>query len=173
MTTMPMMLVHDWGTIKLPAGVRYTALRSGRGGSPSPLERDIQSEDTDGPISILLIEDDRALAQMYRIRLEHAGHQVDIAPDGEAGLRQVRSQTYDLVFLDIGLPKIDGLTVLQAIRSEDAYRDLPVVILTNYSEPDLIERGRELGIIEYIVKAETTPGQVADRVREFRSTLGG
>jgi CheY-like chemotaxis protein len=170
--TTRLLLVRDWGTIQLPPGVRYAAPKAGAGASASPSDRDSLGDDTRGAISILLIEDDEAVAHMYRRRLEHAGYKVDVAADGEDGLRHVRAQDYDLVFLDIGLPKIDGLAVLEAIRSEDAYSNLPVVMLTNYSEPELIERGRQLGIVEYIVKAETTPGQVADRVREFRGYSG-
>jgi CheY-like chemotaxis protein len=172
MTVTRLLLLRDWGTIQVPAGISFSVPTSGSGASKSPSHGKKGGEDAQGPISILLIEDDHALAQMYRRRLEHAGHKVDVATDGEDGLRRVRSQAYDLVFLDIGLPKIDGLAVLEAIRSEDAFRKLPVVMLTNYSEPDLVERGRRLGIVEYIVKAETTPGQVADRVREFRDALG-
>jgi CheY-like chemotaxis protein len=170
MSPVRLLLVRDWGTIRLPADLRFAAPPPGDSSSPSPSDRKRARAHTKAPISILLIEDDHALAMMYRRRLEHAGHKVDIAADGEDGLRQVRAQEYDLVFLDIGLPKIDGLAVLEAIRSDDAYRDLPVVMLTNYSEPDLIEKSRKLGIVEYIVKAETTPGQVADRVSRFRDS---
>jgi CheY-like chemotaxis protein len=172
MNALRVLLVRDWGMIEVPASLRFDAAKSAGGASPSSRDRDQGDADSRVPISILLIEDDHALAQMYRRRLEHAGHKVDVAADGEAGLRQVRRQPYDLVFLDIGLPKIDGLAVLEAIRSDDAYRDLPVVMLTNYNEPDLIERSRQLGIVEFLVKAETTPGQVADRVREFREASG-
>jgi two-component system chemotaxis sensor kinase CheA len=170
--TTRLLLVRDWGTIHLPRSLRFAGPKPGGGPAPAPSDRDRGGEEAAGPISILLIEDDFALAQMYRRRLEHAGHKVNIAADGEDGLRQLRGHAYDLVFLDIGLPKIDGLAVLEAIRAEDAFEQLPVVMLTNYSEPELIERSRKLGIVEYIVKAETTPSQVADRVREFRDSQG-
>jgi CheY-like chemotaxis protein len=97
-------------------------------------------------LRVLLIEDDPAVAEMYSYRLEIDGYQVTVAPDGEIGLALAIDTRPDLIYLDLRLPGPDGFAVLEKLRAQDATRALPVVILTNYNEPDLIERGRQLGV---------------------------
>ena len=79
------------------------------------------------PISVLIVEDDPAVAQMYRIKLELDGYTVTVAPDGEIGLRMAATDQPDLIFLDIRLPKLDGMAVLESLRNTDATRNIPVV----------------------------------------------
>ena len=113
------------------------------------------------PLRILMVEDDLALAQMYATRLRHDGHQVAVVHDGEAGLAEAVNGDYDLVFLDISLPRMDGITILQRMRQSAQAAQRPVVILSNYSEPPLIARGEELGVRRYLVKSETSPTEIA------------
>lgn len=166
-----LLLVRDWGTVKLPPGARFAPNDIGSGG-PADSAQPSQSGEEARQFRILLVEDDRALAAMYQRRLEHSGHEVAVAHDGESGLARIREERFDLVFLDIGLPKIDGIAVLEAVRSDTKLSKLPVVILSNYDEPEMVARSRELGVVEYIVKAHTTPGQVADKVRRFLDSAG-
>jgi two-component system OmpR family response regulator len=116
-------------------------------------------------LNILMVEDDVALATMYAVRLRRDGHQVTTVHDGEAGLAEATGGDYDIVFLDIGLPRMDGLTVLQRMREHEAAADRPVVILSNYSEPPLIDQGRKLGVRRYLVKSEVSPAQIAGSLR--------
>ena len=116
------------------------------------------------PISVLIIEDDPAVAQMYRIKLELDGYTVTVAPDGEIGLRMAATDQPDLIFLDIRLPKLDGMAVLESLRNTDATRNIPVVILSNYSERDLVDRGLKLGALEYLIKSQTTPARLSSWV---------
>ena len=74
-------------------------------------------------VRVLFVEDDGAVAQMYRLKLELDGYQVEVAPDGEVALEMVRSSPPDLIFLDIRLPKLDGLDVLEALRADPATRE--------------------------------------------------
>ena len=120
-----------------------------------------------GPLHILLVEDDPAVAKMYRLKLEMEGYRVSIAGDGEEGLRVAREQKPNLIFLDVRLPKMDGMTVLEAMRGDDHTRHIPVVILSNYGEPPLIERGLGLGAREYLLKSETTPSAVAAKAKRY------
>src|SRR5207248_1954842 len=124
-----------------------------------------------GQLHILLVEDDPAVAGMYRLKLEMEGYRVTVCRDGEEGLRVAREQHPNLIFLDIRLPRMDGMTVLEAMRGDDRTRHIPVLILTNYGEPPLIERGLRLGAREYLLKSETTPSGVAARARTY--TKGG
>ncbi|TMD55715.1 MAG: response regulator [Chloroflexi bacterium] len=120
-----------------------------------------------GTLHILLVEDDPAVAGMYKLKLEMDGYKVTVAGDGEEGLRVAREQKPQLIFLDVRLPKMDGMTVLEAMRGDDRTRHIPVLILSNYGEPPLIERGLRLGAREYLLKSETTPSGVAARARTY------
>lgn len=120
-----------------------------------------------GTLHILLVEDDPAVAGMYKLKLEMEGYRVTVAGDGEEGLRVAREMRPQLIFLDIRLPKMDGMSVLEAMRGDDKTRHIPVLILSNYGEPPLIERGLKLGAREYLLKSETTPSGVAARARTY------
>lgn len=124
-----------------------------------------------GPLHILLVEDDPAVSGMYKLKLEMEGYRVTVCADGEEGLRVAREQKPQLIFLDVRLPRMDGMTVLEAMRGDDRTRHIPVLILSNYGEPPLIERGLRLGAREYLLKSETTPSSVAARARSY--TGGG
>lgn len=115
-------------------------------------------------VQVLLVEDDQALAQMYRVKLERDGYTVQVAGDGEAALRAVSKEPPDLIFLDIRLPRMDGLAFLEHLRAIPRTRDIPVVIVSNYSEAELVARGLQLGAREYLIKSQTTPGQLSQGV---------
>ena len=112
-------------------------------------------------ITVLLIEDDQTFADMYRFRLELDGYRVIEARDGQAALEVATAARPDLIFLDIKLPHIDGLTVLEALRADDATRNIPVVILSSYGEDDLRQRGLMLGALEYLIKSHVVPDEVS------------
>jgi CheY-like chemotaxis protein len=112
------------------------------------------------PLHVLLVEDDSTIAEMYRIQLEFDGHRVTIAPTGEAGLQLVASGRPDIVLLDLLLPDRSGLEVMAQLK-ESHHRVPPIVILSNYGEPAMIERGMALGAVEYLVKSRVTPESVS------------
>lgn len=118
-------------------------------------------------LRILMVEDDVALATMYAMRFRRDGHDVITVHDGESGLAEAVNGNYDLVFLDISLPGMDGITLLQHMRQSEKAADRPVVILSNYSEPPLMARGTALGVREYLVKSETSPTQVLPNLRRW------
>jgi DNA-binding response OmpR family regulator len=118
-------------------------------------------------LKVLLIEDDPAVAEMYRRRLEIDGYQVAVAPDGETGVRMALADRPDLVYLDLRLPTIDGFAVLEQLRGDERTSGIPVVILSNYSEPEQVDRGRRLGALDYLVKAETSPSALTERMQNW------
>src|SRR5579859_1863029 len=111
-------------------------------------------------IRVLLVEDDPSVAQLYRLKLELDGYRVEVACDGEAALELARRTMPDIVFLDIKLPRLDGLDVLEVLRSDPATESLPVVILSNFSERELVERGARLGALDHLIKSQTTPARL-------------
>lgn len=122
-----------------------------------------QSED----VRVLLVEDDTTLADMYRVKLEKDGYIVRVAADGEEALGVLADELPDLVFLDIRLPRMDGLAFLERIRGAERTKNLPVVIVSNYSEEELVQRGLQLGALEYLIKSQTSPGQLSRGVRDW------
>lgn len=118
-------------------------------------------------LKVLLIEDDPAVAAMYSYRLEIDGYAVTVAPDGEAGLRLANETRPDLIYLDLRLPQMDGFAVLEQLRAGATTKAIPVVILTSYSEPQMMEKGRRLGALDFLVKTETSPSALARRMEEW------
>jgi CheY-like chemotaxis protein len=112
-------------------------------------------------VQVLFIEDDPTVAQMYKLKLELDGYQVTMAKDGEEGLQMATESRPDMIFLDIRLPKMDGFSVLEKLRAQDNTREIPVVILSNYGERELVERGLKLGALEYLIKSQTTPANLS------------
>jgi DNA-binding response OmpR family regulator len=121
-------------------------------------------------VKVLLIEDDAAAAEMYRLRLAADGYQVVIGRDGEEGLRMASHEAPDFIYLDLRLPGLDGFQVLERLRADPTTMHIPVIILTNYGEPELRERGLKLGALEFLVKADTTPAQLSTKVEQSRGS---
>jgi CheY-like chemotaxis protein len=159
-------LVVDWGTLTLPLGGRFSPddLPSLRRGSDS-VPHGEPGAAKQKSVAILLVEDDVALGAMYLRRLQHEGYTITWATDGEEASRLLRDVAFDLVILDVGLPFRSGLSILRDIREDASLRQVPVVMLSNYSEPEIMEQARELGATEYLVKANVTPSHLAEGVR--------
>jgi len=116
---------------------------------------------------ILIIEDYAVLARMYQNKLREDGFEVEVSLDGEDGEKKIREFKPDLVLLDIMLPKKDGLDILEEMKKDPETADVDVVLLTNLGgPPETIERGLQLGAVAYLVKANYTPRQVIDLVKE-------
>jgi CheY-like chemotaxis protein len=112
----------------------------------------------------MLVEDDPAVAELYRFRLEIDGHHVVVAPDGEVALPTAREHRPNLIFLDIRLPKLDGMGVLAALKDDPELAATPVVMLSNYGRREIVEQAMRLGAIDFRIKSRTTPTQLAQSV---------
>lgn len=115
---------------------------------------------------IAIIEDDSAIHQMYRMKFESEGFDVQLASDGRTGVELVRNFKPDLVLLDLQMPEVDGLAALKEMRSHDWGRNIPVIILTNLGEEESPRELKQFDFNGYIVKADLTPRQVVARVKE-------
>ena len=116
---------------------------------------------------VLLVEDDMAIALMYQLQLASDGYDVELAADGVSGLRQLQEDPPDLILLDIRLPRMPGLDVLRAIALDPRVAGVPVLILSNYGEPEIVREGLHLGARDYLIKSQTTPIQLSMRLREY------
>lgn len=115
---------------------------------------------------IAIIEDDPVISQMYRMKFEADGFDVQLANNGRKGVALVEHFLPDLILLDLQMPEMTGDEALSEIRKSAWGKDIPVIILTNLGEEEAPKRIRTLGIHSYIVKAELTPRQVVGRVKE-------
>jgi len=118
-------------------------------------------------IRILLVEDDPALAEIYRIKLEWDGHLVRVAGDAEQALEMLANEVSDLIFLDIQLPRMDGLTFLERLRASSRTKNIAVVIVSDSSEHETVVRGIRLGALAYLIKSRITPQQLSEGVRSW------
>lgn len=115
---------------------------------------------------IAIIEDDPVISQMYRMKFEADGFEVQLADNGRRGVALVETFKPDIILLDLQMPTMDGTEALTYIRKHDWGKDIPVIILTNLGEEEAPKALRALGIHSYIVKADLTPRQVVGRVKE-------
>ena len=115
---------------------------------------------------IAIIEDDAAIHQMYRMKFEATGFDVETAGDGETGIRMVEKFRPDIILLDLQMPNMNGNDALKEIRKEKSGKDIPVIILTNLGEEEAPDDLKSLNIHSYIVKADLTPSQVVAKVKD-------
>ncbi len=115
---------------------------------------------------IAIVEDDLAISQMYRIKFEAEGYTVETADNGKLGLALAESIKPDIILLDLMMPEMRGDEMLAAMRKTDWGKNIKVIILTNVGEQEIPEDVKKLGVSAVILKADMTPKQVADLVKE-------
>jgi DNA-binding response OmpR family regulator len=114
---------------------------------------------------IAIVEDDQAISQMYRIKFEAEGYEVETADNGKLGLELVEKFKPDMILLDLMMPEMTGDEMLTQLRKTTWGKDMKVIILTNQGEQEAPEILKSLGVRRFIVKAEMTPRQVAEMVK--------
>jgi DNA-binding response OmpR family regulator len=119
---------------------------------------------------IAIIEDDLAIAQMYRMKFEAEGYKVDIAENGKLGLALCEQMKPDLVLLDLMMPEMNGDEMLEKMRATDWGKTMKVIVLTNVGEQEAPDMLKDLQVRAYIVKAEMTPKQVAELAKKELSS---
>jgi len=119
---------------------------------------------------VLIIEDDQIVAHIYRNKFIIEGFQVEVAYTGEAGLELINSYRPDAVLLDLVLPKISGVELMNAVRAESQFKTLPLIVFSNTYLTNLVQDAWKAGATKCLSKASCTPKQVIDAVR---STLSG
>lgn len=115
---------------------------------------------------IAIIEDDSVINQMYRMKFEADGFDVQVADNGKTGIELVQKFQPDMILLDLQMPEMTGDEALAYIRAQEWGKFIPVIILTNLGAEESPKALKELGIHSYIVKADLTPSQVVSRVKE-------
>ena len=115
---------------------------------------------------IAIIEDDAAISQMYRIKFEAEGYNVETAENGKLGLELIEKMQPDMILLDLMMPEMNGDEMLIQLRKTSFGKDVKVIILTNMGESEAPDTLKELQVAAFIVKANMTPRQVAELVKK-------
>jgi DNA-binding response OmpR family regulator len=121
-------------------------------------------------VKIAIIEDDQAISQMYRLKFDAEGYEVETAGNGKLGLELVENMRPDIILLDLMMPEMNGDEMLEKLRATPWGKDIKVIILTNVGEQEAPESIKHLGVRRFIVKAEMTPRQVAEMVKNELAT---
>jgi len=118
---------------------------------------------------ILLIDDDPSISDLYKERLEMDGFEVTIAVNGSEAIEFLSDKKFDLILLDIMMPSIGGLDVLDVIKSKEQYRDTPVIMLTALIDEEPHKKSLIKGASDYIIKTKTTPKELVERIKNILS----
>ena|ERR1039457_428828 len=118
-------------------------------------------------IKILIIEDDSLMSRMYQKIFTFQKYEVEVAADGEEGLAKVASMHPTIILLDVMMPKMNGLQVLEKLKANPETKSVPVVMLTNLAGQRDAEEALSKGAIKYIIKSDYDPKEIADMVKEI------
>lgn len=116
---------------------------------------------------ILIVEDDPLMSRMYQKIFTFEKYDVEMAQDGEEGLAKAVSASPTLIMLDVMMPKMNGLQVLEKLKADDRTKAIPVVMLTNLAGQQDAETALSKGAVKYLIKSEHEPKQVTDIVKEI------
>ncbi|HMB65358.1 MAG TPA: response regulator [Patescibacteria group bacterium] len=114
---------------------------------------------------ILIAEDDKFISRAYGNGLQQAGFEVLIATDGVKAKEMIKKKKPDLILLDLIMPEKDGFDVLKEIKKDSKLKKIPVLILSNLGQDPDIEKGKELGAVDYLVKTDYSMSKVIDKIK--------
>ena len=114
---------------------------------------------------VAIIEDDSIISQMYRMKFEMEGFDVEVAENGEVGIELVRDFTPDIILLDVRMPKMNGDAALKEIRKHPWGKNVSVLVLTNTGKDEFSSAFEPLGIIDFVIKADCTPKDVVAKIK--------
>ena len=117
---------------------------------------------------IIIAEDEKAIAKALELKLTHSGYEAKATYDGEEVLAEMEKNKYDLLLLDLILPKTDGFGVMSKLREKD--NKVPIIVLSNLSQEEDTKKAKELGAKDYFVKSNTP---LSDIVKYVEKVLGG
>lgn len=120
-------------------------------------------------MKILLIDDDIFLRDMYATKFTESGDAVEGAADAAEALRMIENEPYDVVILDMVMPGMSGLEFLRALKGVDSAKETKCIVLSNQGESADVKAAQDLGVLGYIIKAETIPSEVVEKVHKLVS----
>lgn len=115
---------------------------------------------------ILLVDDDQALLQLYSLELTGRQYDVVTALDGSAGVDKAKTEKPDVILLDVMMPKTDGIAALSKLKADTDLSKIPVIMLTNFGQENLVQQAFTLGASDYLLKYKVTPAEMAEKVAQ-------
>ena len=119
---------------------------------------------------ILICEDEPDMRGILQSMIESAGYEVIPAEDGQMSLDLAVKQRPDMILLDLVMPKLSGFEVLEKLRYNPATQDIPVIILSNLGQEKEVSKGKALGAVDYLIKADVHLTEVLDKIGKY---IGG
>ncbi|MCH8821031.1 response regulator [Patescibacteria group bacterium] len=120
-------------------------------------------------MKILLVDDEPQFLKMLKFKFLLDNYEVVTAINGKIGIEKAFSESPNIIFLDIKIPEIDGFEVIRRLRRSPITRYIPILILSNFEDQEMIEKGLSLGANEYLVKTRFTPEEVSAKVKNWIS----
>jgi two-component system alkaline phosphatase synthesis response regulator PhoP len=116
---------------------------------------------------ILVVEDEKMLAEMYKDKFEKEGFEIVLAGDGKIGMEVLKKEKPALVLLDILLPNENGIEFLKKQRKDPEVSFIPVIVFSNFDDPETKEETLSLGVKEYLIKSNYSPNEIVGRIRKY------
>ncbi|HUD08555.1 MAG TPA: response regulator [Candidatus Saccharimonadales bacterium] len=113
---------------------------------------------------ILIVEDDNFVAEVYFAKLTEMGYEAILAQNGEEGIATLKKDKIDMILLDILMPIMNGMEMLEEIKKREDWKNIPVILLTNVGEKESIQKVREMGVKNYLIKSHFTPAEVIEKI---------
>ena len=116
----------------------------------------------------MVVEDDSFVIDIYRTKISQEGFNVVLASNGLEAIEKLSQgkEMPDLILLDIVMPYMDGLETLEKIKKDEKIKNIPVILLTNLSQKEEVDKGLELGAVDYLIKSHFTPSEVMEKIRK-------
>jgi len=116
---------------------------------------------------VLIVEDDSFLSSLLKTRIKNDGYDAYLASDGDAAWEFLKKEKPDLIFLDVILPKKSGFDLLESLQSDPEVKNIPIIIISNLGQDADISRGKELGAVDYFVKARVSVDDLVKKIGEY------
>jgi len=118
-------------------------------------------------IRVLVADDDPTIVDLYSERLQAEGFEVIIAKNGQEMLARAIEEKPDIMLLDLKMPQVNGLDGLDIVKNTSEIKGIPVIVLTAFANPEFKDRAMKSGVVDYLIKSEVTPGQVAQKIKDI------
>lgn len=116
---------------------------------------------------IIIIEDEEVLRNLLKEKLIQEGYQVISAQDGQIGLDKIRTESPDLILLDIVMPKKGGFEVIEELNLDERLKQIPIIVISNSGQPVELDRVKELGAVDWLIKTDFSPQEVVGKVKKY------
>lgn len=113
----------------------------------------------------MIVEDEKPMQKALTTKLQNEGFEVENSSDAEEFFQKIKENKFDLILLDLMLPKISGFEILEKMKSEN--NQIPIIVTSNLSQEEDIKRVRELGALDYIVKSDTSLTEMVEKIKTF------